>query len=101
MISDRCDFNEFVLKAKGRDYHDIIYLADREATEAERRFYHSSAPDQDQALCGQGYAKSLKSFIVFMRHGIKTHGINHDDLLLMDDIRKQALQKNRTLATHH
>ena len=70
MISDRCDFNEFILQVEGRDYQEIIYLADREATEAERRFYHHNTPDQEKALCGQDYARCLKELITFMRYGI-------------------------------
>jgi hypothetical protein len=96
MISDNCDFNEFVRQAKGRDYQDIIYLADREATEAERRFYHSAMPDDAKNLCGQGYAQCLKGFIAFMRYGIKPADIAPEDLTRLDLIRKEALQNKRS-----
>ncbi|MBL0713856.1 MAG: hypothetical protein JJV98_09150 [Desulfosarcina sp.] len=90
MISDRCDFNEFVLEARGRDFQDIIYLAEREATEAERRFYHSSSPNQENTLCWQDYAQCLKGFITYMRYGIKPAHINHDALILFDSIRDEV-----------
>ena len=35
MISDRCDFNDFVLETKGRNYQEIIYLAEQEALNNE------------------------------------------------------------------
>ena len=36
MISVNCDFSHFVAAIKDKPYNDIIYLADQEATAAER-----------------------------------------------------------------
>ena len=60
MISDRCDFEEFVAVANEWNYQDIITNADREATEAERRFYHSNVSENEKALCGHDYAECLR-----------------------------------------
>ena len=54
MISDRCDFEDFVLETKGREYQEIIYLAEREATEAERRFYHPRQKDSEKSALRTG-----------------------------------------------
>jgi hypothetical protein len=101
MISDHCDFEEFVLQTDGRNFDDIITMADREATEAERRFYHSSVADGDKLLCGQQYAECLKGFITFMRYGIKPACLDPVTLLHFDRIREEALQVKRPSDTRH
>ena len=101
MISDRCDFNEFVHKAKGRDYQEVIYLAEREATEAERRFYQPRLPGPEKTLCGQDYARCLKRFITYMRYGIKPADLSHDALTAFDNVRKEALPGMRPPRIQH
>jgi hypothetical protein len=74
MISKSCDFDEFLERVRDRDYLDVIYLADKEATEAERLKYRSKTgrivPPEPEAC--EGYAHALKGFIQFMRYGLKT-----------------------------
>ncbi len=101
MISERCDFNEFALQTQGRDYLEIIYLADREATEAERRFYHHSTPDQEKAACGQDYAQCLKEFITYMRYGFKPPHIRGDVADLFDHVRENLQPRSRPMQTSH
>jgi hypothetical protein len=101
MISERCDFNEFALQAQGRDYEEIICLADREATEAERRFYHHSTPDQEKAACGQNYAQCLKEFIAYMRYGIKPLNIRGDVAALFDHVRENLQPRSQPMPTRH
>ena len=93
MISDHCSFDEFVSVADKWTYQDIITRADREATEAERRFYHPGVSNDDERkLCGQEYAERLKGFITFMRYGIKPSRLNPEVLLHFDRIREEARQ---------
>jgi hypothetical protein len=101
MLSDRCDFNEFVHRAQGKDYQETIYLADREATEAERRFYHQNTPDKEKAICGQDYARCLKEFITYMRYGIKPPHIRGNVAALFDQVRKNLQPRSRPLRTRH
>jgi hypothetical protein len=61
----------FIEKVKGHSYYDIIQLADQEATRCERRLY--------QEPCREGgcepirdYVGTLKDFILYMRHGVRT-----------------------------
>ena len=95
MISDQCDFDDFVMQANGRDYQDIIYLAEREATAAERRTYRVNVPADEKVRCGKQYAECLKGFISFMRYGIKPARIDQDALRHFDRIRNKALQIQR------
>jgi len=72
MISQSCDFDEFFESVRDRDYLDVIYLADKEATEAERLKYRSRA---GRTLCSEtclDYADALKGFIRYMRYGVKS-----------------------------
>ena len=72
MISQSCDFDEFLESVRDRDYLEVIYLADREATEAERLKYRSRTRTLHPPGACAGYADVLKGFIRFMRYGVKS-----------------------------
>lgn len=72
MISQSCDFDEFLERVRDRDYLEVIYLADKEATEAERLKYRSRAGKLDPPEACAAYADALKGFIRFMRYGVKS-----------------------------
>lgn len=91
MISDRCDFDDFVSKTTGSDYHKIIYLADREATAAQRRVFRTGVSDDEKARCGYQYAERLKGFIAYLRYGIKPACISQEALVRLDRLREGAL----------
>jgi len=71
MISQSCDLDEFLERVRDRDYLEVIYLADKEASEAERLKYRSRARRLDPAEACGSYADVLKGFIRFMRYGVK------------------------------
>lgn len=95
MISERCDFEDFVRQADGREYDDIIAMADREATEAERRRYMARVSEEEQQRCGQEYAECLKGFIAYMRYGLKPSRISPEVLSHFDRLREEALHSKR------
>jgi hypothetical protein len=72
MISQSCDFDEFMDSIRDLDYLQVIYLADKEATEAERLKYRSRARRLAPPEACEGYADALKGFIRFMRYGVKS-----------------------------
>jgi hypothetical protein len=82
MLSASFDINEFIDKVKGRSDHEIIYMADREATEAERHCYKRS--NGENAEDARSYATLLKDVVLYMRHGIQTHAVRQIDLLRLD-----------------
>ena len=90
MISQSCDFDEFLENVRNRDYLDVIYLADKEATEAERLKYRSRSRRLDPPEACAGYADVLKGFIRFMRYGVKSPS--------MEDIPHEGLQAFREAA---
>ena len=72
MISQSCDFDEFLESVRDRDYLQVIYLADKEATEAERLKYRSRAGRTPCSETCVDYADALKGFIRYMRYGVKS-----------------------------
>ena len=73
MISTNCDFSHFVAAIKDKPYDDIIYLADQEATAAERLLFRNSADNNERKKCGQRYASILKKLIAYMRSNVRPH----------------------------
>lgn len=78
MLSSSLDISEFINKVKGRSDQEIIYMADQEATAAERLYFKPGAGDQ--RVEARNYAILLKDVVLFMRHGILTHSARQFDL---------------------
>jgi len=92
MISQSCDFDEFFESVRDRDYLDVIYLADKEATEAERLKYRSRA---GRTLCSEtclDYADALKGFIRYMRYGVKSPSMEYSLREGLQAFREAALE---------
>jgi hypothetical protein len=90
MISQSCDFDEFMDGIRDLDYLQVIYLADKEATEAERLKYRSRTRRLEPPEACEGYADVLKGFIRFMRYGVKAPS--------MEDSLHEGLQAFREAA---
>jgi hypothetical protein len=80
MLSSSFDISEFIRKVKGHSDQEIIYLADREATAAERYLYkHRSCRDaeEDSEECTsvRRYALLLKDFVNYIRYGVLTRSV--------------------------
>lgn len=70
MISSSFEFHEFVEAVKGKDFQDIIFVAEKEATEAWRSTYRS-AVSEENAQKSQQYQKRLIGLIDYIRNGIR------------------------------
>jgi hypothetical protein len=78
MLSSSFDIYEFIDKVKGHSSQEIIYLADQEATEAERHIYKKRQVESgDDAF---HYVMLLKDVVLYLRHGIQTHAVRRIDL---------------------
>ncbi|MFO7738059.1 MAG: hypothetical protein R6V46_06300 [Desulfatiglandaceae bacterium] len=86
MISTSCDLKQFIEAIRNKDYFDIIYFADKEATEAERISYQNRKTASVSQKDCRAYGHLLKGFILFMRHGIKATGVSDRDLQLFGSI---------------
>lgn len=84
MLSSSFDICEFIDKVKGNNGQKVIYLADREATEAERLVYKKARTDSlDNA---RTYTALLKDIVLYMRYGIRTHAVRQIDGAQLDDL---------------
>lgn len=80
MISDKCSFRDFIEVVKGRDFSEMICLTDQEATSAERLALKAYGPEElKDSTCGR-YSTKLKSFILYLRHGVKPSNIREHNL---------------------
>jgi hypothetical protein len=77
---------------KGKPYEEVVFLTDREATEAERSFHRrGDNMHPNGALHLQSYAASLKDFLVFVRHGVMTSIIRNSGLKGLQSFRNNLL----------
>ena len=71
MISPEFNFKHFAEAVRGKDLYDIIYIAEREATEAWRRTYRQQNYIGDEEIRSQYYQEKLIGLIDYLRHGVK------------------------------
>lgn len=83
MISKSFDIKEFIAEVKDHSYQEIIWLADAEATAAERLIFKEHFPEGSIQL--KTYATEIKDIILFMRHGILTRATRDLDLKDLND----------------
>ena len=93
MISTSCDIKQFLSSLKDMDYSDILCSVEKEATDAERLFYRrkrgGASGDDDSSQ----YARLLKSFLFFLRYGVKPAGLNEGDYQLFQSVGKDLIQR--------
>lgn len=94
MISKSCDIKEFIEAIKDKDYLEAIYLADKEATEAERMKFRSRAATGAKNKGCPRYADKLKGFINFLRYGVRNHLLEGHDLKALQSIRESLLARD-------
>jgi hypothetical protein len=87
MLSSSFDISEFVQKVKGHCDEEIIYLADQEATAAERYIYkHTKCRKNNGSTenCAdvRNYAVLLKDIVLYMRYGVLTRSVRRMELAL-------------------
>jgi hypothetical protein len=98
MISDDCRLREFIDATREKDLQEVIFLADREATAAERLFFRTHVDDARRAACGRRYARRLKHLITFMRYGMRPSDVTREDFELFADIRAHLATPSRSAA---
>jgi hypothetical protein len=85
MISGSFDISEFIAEVKGHSHQEIIFLADAEATAAERESYKKHLPKDLTRM--RNYAMGIKDVILYMRHGILTRTTRALDLRGLEEDR--------------
>jgi hypothetical protein len=87
MLSSSFDISEFIKKVEGHSEQEIIYLADQEATAAERYLYkhrrcRNGGEDADDCINVRQYAIFLKDFVIYIRHGVLTRSVRELDVIM-------------------
>lgn len=80
MLSSSFDICEFIDKVKDHSKQEIVYLAHREATEAECHLYKDNLKENNEVA--RSYAIPLKDIVLYMRHGVRTRAVKQIDLSL-------------------
>ncbi len=94
MISRECRFSEFVGAVRDKDYFEVIQLAEREATAAERLLLRVRTDEHHQARCGRDYARRIKRLIDYMRYEVKPRTRSgHDEEIFAAFGRERRLRR--------
>jgi hypothetical protein len=94
MISANCDTRELILHLKNKDFFEMIYLLDKEATEAERQLFNPKSKMSEKLICGPEYVCDLKDLIFYLRYGAKPRGLSKEHICLIDAV---CEENNRNL----
>jgi hypothetical protein len=95
MLSSSFDISEFIMKVEGHSNQEIIYLADQEATAAERYLYKNRScrdaeEDSDECTSVRQYALLLKDFVIYMRYGVLTRSVRELDANIPERIERHC-----------
>jgi hypothetical protein len=86
MISANCDIRELISELEDKDFFDMIYLLEKEATEPERQLFNSKSRLCDRQICGPEYVSSLKNLISYLRYGARPRGLQKEYIRLLDSV---------------
>jgi hypothetical protein len=86
MISANCDIREFITGLENKDFFEMIYLLDQEATDAERQLYNPKSEISERQICGPEYVSKLKNIIFYLRYGAKPRGLRQEDISLLESV---------------
>ena len=86
MISTNCDIREFITGLENKDFFEMIYLLDKEATDAERQLYNPKSKMSERQICGPEYVSSLKNLIFYLRYGAIPRGLHKEDIALLESV---------------
>ena len=96
MISANCNIRELISELENKDFFEMIYLLDKEATEAERQLFNPKSEMSERQICGPEYVSNLKNIIVYLRYGAKPRGLRKEHICLIDSV----CGKNANLDLH-
>jgi hypothetical protein len=86
MISANCDIRELISELENKDFFEMIYLLEKEATEAERQLFIPKDKLRERQICEPEYVSNLKSLIFYLRYGAKPRGLREEHVRLLDSV---------------
>ena len=94
MASPKCEIDNFVKAVEGKGHHEVLSMALKEATIAERRRFRTSATVVDGQSCGETYAGFLKDLIRYLRY--ETNPPRSRSIKLLQSIKTASERVERT-----
>jgi hypothetical protein len=71
---------------KDKDFFEMIYLLDKEATEAERQLINPKSKQSERQICGTEYVNNLKNLIFYLRYGARPRELPEEHVRLLDSL---------------
>jgi hypothetical protein len=93
LISPSYDITEFVDVVLERDYWDIIFLAEREATKAGRHLYRPLIAKTAEQKGAGHYTDLLTMLFYFLRNGVRPRGPQKQELDLFHSLCESVSEK--------
>ena len=87
MLSVNCNIQEIISKLEDKDYYEMIYLLEKEATEAERQILRPKRKFHEGQICGSEYVSNLKNLIFYLRYGAKPIALQSEHIDLLESVR--------------
>jgi hypothetical protein len=84
MISSNCDIRELISNLENKDFFEMIYMLDREATEAERQLFNPKSKLCEKQICGPEYVANLKNLIFYLRYGARPRGLQQEYVTMLE-----------------
>jgi len=101
MISSTYSMPEFIEAVSNKGYQDIIYMAEREATEAERMTYRPRVSSEAKKMGCEAYARNLKHFLFYLRYHVKPTGVSDGNFQLFELISHNLEKRRRARARRY
>jgi hypothetical protein len=100
MTNSKDLLREFVKSVNGKDYSEVIILADREATQAYRKALRSCHEPQHNPSGWCSYSKTLSNMIDFLRNEVKLKQPDSDTNSLFHSLQNGIDQQNLKFIRH-
>jgi hypothetical protein len=86
MISANCDIRELISELGSKDFYEMIYLLEKEATEAERQLFNPKSKFCEKQICGPEYVNNLKNLIFYLRYGARPKALRKEYVRLLESV---------------
>ncbi len=86
MISANCDIRETISALGEKDFFEMIYMLDQEATEAERQLFNPKSSSCERQVCGPEYVENIKNLIIYLRYGARPKALQKEHTRLLDAV---------------
>ncbi|MCU0557776.1 MAG: hypothetical protein WAV08_16105 [Desulfobacterales bacterium] len=101
MVPETFNFTALIDSIENRQFSEIVYLLEQEATAAERSLYQRKIPLNDIGNPSVQYVRTLKKFLEFVRFSIKPVKSEKERYLkfqkALKSLRRQNPMANRRL----